>query len=477
MPNPVTFVNIGGNHADQPWGAGIIELAKSLHQSGVPVTLAVENSDSITAERMMRHRAQEVAELLIHKDPSLIQGSYEESIQRVASEHCKVELKEVKPYFPEPGKLDNTWKQNMPDWLKRIGAYEQELELYKFAVENKIDVCGLESESGRKNVDLSNVTESEGPRIQGMTNNGLKLIDEQLKKGGGVIITVDLGQAHCATLSRALASKVGENAQKNEEWKEVRVANLYSGSPSMREGMSWLAGSASKLGDEEDFYSHIAEVAYCHLEEGVALEEAKQLYETNQPIVENLTPKVEQLELELKESNEALVKEKRNRDDLYKQVIKIELEDPQYDEVMEQYDQADQKVNELSNKIRKVEVELNGYSNDGLRDELSEAQTNVKKASRQIKHLERFEPVSGYLVKESQVKANEIPQQLDWLKQRHSIDLKQEIEVHKPSIKDSLSKKEEVSQDVRQQREEKKKSLGLSTESTHQEGRKRSYTV
>ncbi|QIF01310.1 hypothetical protein [Roseimicrobium sp. ORNL1] len=219
MPENVSLLLVGGNHTDTTLVQHLHQTMIDLHEKGVPVVLAVENSKGVDVDRMIRFAAQHAAELQVIAEGPIEGKTVGERVIEKAKE-MGVELKDPKPYFPRV--LDFNESNFDPrifpkEIIDRAPTYQAQCELYKFAKEQGITLEGIDRtpehikelrEKGL-NLDGYDALENLEPfRIETMSNNLVDLTERMSNGNGGVILTPDLGAGHVASLKTALDEKV-----------------------------------------------------------------------------------------------------------------------------------------------------------------------------------------------------------------------------------------------------------------------------
>jgi hypothetical protein len=222
MPENVSLLIVGGNHTDTTLVQKLHQTMKDLHEQGVPVILAVENSKGVDVDRMIRYTAQISAELQVIAEGPLEGKTVGERVREKAAQ-LGVELKDPKPYFPHVVDYDKSnfgSNHGLGDFIARCQTYEAMCELYQFAKQEGIPLEGIDrtqedvqklEETGLKMNRHDPVTTLESFRIETMSNNLVDLMERMSKGNGGVILTPDLGAGHVGSLKTAVDGKVARS--------------------------------------------------------------------------------------------------------------------------------------------------------------------------------------------------------------------------------------------------------------------------
>jgi hypothetical protein len=260
MPENVSLLLVGGNHTDTTLVQQLHQTVMDLHEKGVPVILAVENSKGVDVDRMIRYTAQQAAELQV-----LSEGPMEDKTvrERVIEKAAKmgVELKDPKPYFFEESDFNKITfvPQTSKEIIARASTYQEMCELYKFAKEKGIPLEGIDrtQEEVQKLVDkevniyrYDVLTGLEPFRIETMSNNLVNLMERTSQGTGGVILTTDLGAGHVASLKTALDQKVPlSEILQNTNVSVEAISSQQQGlsKKEIEETMKWSAFSIAKM--------------------------------------------------------------------------------------------------------------------------------------------------------------------------------------------------------------------------------------
>jgi hypothetical protein len=233
---------------------------KDLHEQGVPVILAVENSKGVDVDRMIRFTAQQAAELQVLSEGPVEDKTVQERVIEKAAQ-MGVELKDPKPYFFEESDFNKTTfaPQTGKEIIARASTYQEMCELYKFAKEKGIPLEGIDrtqeqvQELVDKEVNIYRygvLTGLEPFRIETMSNNLVNLMERTSQRNGGVIITPDLGAGHVASLKTALDEKVARSETLKSTKVSVEAISSQQeglGKNQIEEEMKWSAFSIAKM--------------------------------------------------------------------------------------------------------------------------------------------------------------------------------------------------------------------------------------
>ncbi len=220
MPDDISLLIVGGNHTDTTLVQQLHQTVKDLHEKGVPVILAVENSKGVDVDRMIRFTAQQAAELQVISEGPMEGKTVGERVREKALQ-MGVELKNPKPYFPQVLDFnESTFNPKIcpKEIIDRGPTYEAMCELYKFAKQEGITLEGIDrtpedlqklERTGLNMYRYDLVTTLEPFRIETMSNNLVHLMERMSENGtGGVILTPDLGAGLVASLKTAVDGKV-----------------------------------------------------------------------------------------------------------------------------------------------------------------------------------------------------------------------------------------------------------------------------
>lgn len=263
MPDDVSLLLVGGNHTDTTLVQQLHQTVKDLHEKGVPVVLAVENSKGVDVDRMIRFTAQQAAELQVIAEGPIEGKTVGERVIEKAKE-MGVELKDPKPYFPYVVDYNQSTfdtDHGLDEFIARVPTYKAQCELYKFAKEKGIPLEGIDrtqeevqklQETGLNMHRYDPLTSIEPFRIETMSSNLVDLMERMSKGNGGVIITPDLGVAHVASLKTAVDGKVAlsETLQSTEVSVEAISSQQEGLSPSeIKKAMISSGVSMAKMDD------------------------------------------------------------------------------------------------------------------------------------------------------------------------------------------------------------------------------------
>ncbi|QIF01309.1 hypothetical protein [Roseimicrobium sp. ORNL1] len=269
MPDDVSLLLVGGNHTDTTLVQQLHQTMIDLHEKGVPVVLAVENSKGVDVDRMIRFTAQQAAELQVIAEGPIEGKTVGERVIEKAKE-MGVELKDPKPYFPHVVDYNQSTfdtDHGLDDFIARVPTYKAQCDLYKFAKEKGIPLEGIDrTQEEVQNLEKTGLnmgrydylTTLEPFRIETMSNNLVGLMERMSEKGtGGVILTPDLGAGHVASLKTALDEKVARSQTLQDTNVSVKAISSQQEGLNPSQVEQTMKSSAFSIAQMDELYSRV----------------------------------------------------------------------------------------------------------------------------------------------------------------------------------------------------------------------------